>query len=127
MDALSSQFSKCRIQAPFRGTVVEQKVREDQYVQLGQPLMEIIDDSNLELEFIVPSKWTAWLKPGYKFQIKIDETAKQYPAKVSRVGAKIDTISQSLKVAGVIDGRFSELRPGMSGILIIYPPQGSGN
>lgn len=122
VDVLASQSSKCRIQAPFKGRVAEQKAREEQYVQVGQPLLEILDDSSLELEFIVPSKWMAWLKPDYKFQIKIDETGKQYPAKITRIGARIDTVSQSLKVAGVIDGKFPELTAGMSGLLVIQPP-----
>lgn len=122
VDVLASQFSKCRIQAPFKGRVAEQKAREEQYVQVGQPLLEILDDSSLELEFIVPSKWMAWLKPDYKFQIKIDETGKQYPAKITRIGARIDTVSQSLKVAGLIDGKFPELTAGMSGLLTIQPP-----
>lgn len=123
VDVLASQFSKCRIQAPFKGRVAEQKAREEQYVQVGQPLLEILDDSSLELEFIVPSKWMAWLKSDYKFQIKIDETGKQYPAKITRIGARIDTVSQSLKVAGVVDGKFPELTAGMSGLLMIQPPE----
>lgn len=125
VEVLASQFSKCRIQAPFKGRVVEQRAREEQFVQVGQPLLEILDDSSLELEFIVPSKWMSWLKPDFKFQIKIDETGKQYPAKITRVGARIDTISQSLKVAGVIDGKFPELTAGMSGLLVISSPENS--
>ncbi|CAK0739185.1 Efflux RND transporter periplasmic adaptor subunit [uncultured Gammaproteobacteria bacterium] len=57
-------LSKCTIPAPFGGRVVEQKAREHQYVQAGQPLLEILDDSVLEVEFIAPSSWLAWLKAG---------------------------------------------------------------
>ena len=64
-----------------------------------------------------------WLTEGYKFEIKLDETGKSYPAKITRVNGKIDPISQTIKVAAVIDGEFKEISPGMSGVLIISPPE----
>jgi multidrug efflux pump subunit AcrA (membrane-fusion protein) len=57
-------ISKCTISAPYAGRVVEQKVREHQYVQAGQPMLDILDDLALEVEFIVPSHWLGWLKVG---------------------------------------------------------------
>lgn len=107
--------SKCAIAAPFSGRVSEQKVREQQYVQPGQALLEILDDTTLELEFLVPSKWLAWVKNGSGFQVKIDETGKSYPAKVLRIGARVDPVSQSVKLTAIIDGKFPELIAGMSG------------
>lgn len=97
-------------------------MREQQFVQPGQPLLEILDDSVLELEFIVPSKWMAWVKPGYAFQVRIDETGRSYPAKVQRVGARVDPVSQSIKLSATIDGRFPELVSGMSGQVTLTPP-----
>lgn len=117
-------LSKCAIAAPFAGRVAEQKVREQQYVQPGQPLLEILDDSVLELEFIVPSRWLAWLKPGYAFQVQIDETGKTYPAKVQRIGARVDPVSQSVKLSAAIAGQFPELIAGMSGRVALTPPAG---
>ncbi|HYR24976.1 MAG TPA: efflux RND transporter periplasmic adaptor subunit, partial [Aquabacterium sp.] len=97
-------IGKCQIAAPFSGRIAEQKAREQQYVQPGQALLEILDDSQLELEFIVPSRWLAWLRPGAGFQVHIDETGKAYPAKVQRIGARVDPVSQSVKLSAVIDG-----------------------
>ncbi|CAK0764628.1 hypothetical protein WCLP8_3730004 [uncultured Gammaproteobacteria bacterium] len=56
--------------------MVEQKAREHQYVQAGQPLLEILDDSVLEVEFIAPSSWLAWLKAGASFKVTVEETGK---------------------------------------------------
>lgn len=117
-------LNKCSVAAPFGGRVAEQKVREQQYVQPGQALLEILDDSSLELEFIVPSKWLAWVRPGTEFQVKIDETGRSYPAKVQRVGAKVDPVSQSVKLIAVINGKFNELIAGMSGKVLMAPPAG---
>jgi membrane fusion protein, multidrug efflux system len=107
--------SKCAISAPFAGRVAEQKVREQQYVQPGQPLLDILDDSILELEFLVPSLWLGNLRIGQAFQVEIDETHKTYPAKLIRIGARVDPVSQSVKVAAAIAGKFPDLVAGMSG------------
>jgi multidrug efflux pump subunit AcrA (membrane-fusion protein) len=93
-------------------------------VQPGQALLEILDDSILELEFIVPSKWLAWLKTGQGFQVAIDETGKTYPAKVQRIGARVDPVSQSVKISAIVDGKFGELMAGMSGKVLMMPPGG---
>jgi len=122
--ASSVLLSKCAIAAPFAGRVSEQKVREQQFVQAGQPLLEIIDDSVLELQFLVPSRWLAWVKPGHAFQVRIDETGKTYPARVQRIGARVDPVSQSIKLSAAIDGRFPELIAGMSGRVALAPPPG---
>ena len=122
MSGSRTVLSKCQIAAPFAGRIAEQKVREQQFVQPGQPLLEILDDSTLELEFIVPSRWLAWLHPGSVFQVSIDETGKTYPAKVQRIGARVDAVTQSIKLGAVIDGRFPELMAGMSGRVAMTPP-----
>ncbi|SEH32850.1 efflux RND transporter periplasmic adaptor subunit [Magnetospirillum fulvum] len=120
--AMSAMVSKCSVAAPFDGRVVEQKVRQQQFVQPGQALLDILDDSVLELDFVVPSKWLIWLKPGHQFQVAIDETGKSYPVKLMRVGARIDPVSQSVRVVGAIGGRYPELTAGMSGRVLLSPP-----
>jgi RND family efflux transporter MFP subunit len=122
VNAMAAVLGKCVVPAPFSGRVAEQKVREQQYVQPGQALLDIIDDSSLELEFIVPSRWLAWLKPGYPFTVAIDEAGKSYPAKVLRIGARVDPVSQSVKLVATINGHFPELVAGMSGRVAMTPP-----
>lgn len=126
-DELAAIVAKCTILAPFDGRIVEQKVRAQQFVQAGQPVLEILDNTALELEFIAPSRWTPWLVEGYLFGIKIDETGKSYPARITRVGARIDSISQTVKIAAIIDGEYNDLSPGMSGTLEITPPAESSS
>ncbi len=113
---------KCTVIAPFAGRVAEQKVREQQFAQLGQPLLDIIDDSVLELEFLVPSSWLRWLRVGSNLQVQIDETRKNYPARFIRIGARVDPVSQSIKVVASINGKFPELMAGMSGRVQIATP-----
>lgn len=122
VSAAQSLLAKCRLTAPFSGRIAEQKIREQQFVQPGQPLLDILDDSVLELEFIVPSRWLSWLRAGADFSVTIDETGRSYPAKVSRTGARVDPVSQTVKVTGTVEGGFPELLAGMSGQVSLAPP-----
>jgi membrane fusion protein, multidrug efflux system len=114
--------SKCTIVAPFSGVTVDQKARAFQYTTPGQALLDILDDHGLEVELIAPSRWLSFLKPGYAFQVHIDETDKTYPAKITRLSGRVDPISQSIKVIGEITGDAPELMAGMSGRATITPP-----
>jgi len=114
--------SKCTISAPFSGVTVDQKAREFQYATPGQPLLDVLDDHALEVELIAPSRWLSWLKPGYAFQISIGETEKTYSAKITRLGGRVDPVSQSIKVIGEITTDAPELMAGMSGRAILTPP-----
>ena len=116
LEVMEATVKACRIQAPFTGRIASLTVAEHQYVKQGTELMEILGDRQLEVEMIVPSHNLANLEVGERFQVTVDEVGKSYPAKIITLGAKIDPVSQSLKVIAEIDGQFPELLPGMSGI-----------
>ena len=97
-------------------------VREFQHVSEGAPLLEILDDRNLEMELIVPSRWLAWLKPGLRFTVAVDETGHSYKAEIFRLSGKVDAVSQSIKVYGRLVEPAPELLPGMSGKAQLTPP-----
>ena len=120
---LEVMISRCTIKAPYAGSVGRQLAREKETVQSGQPLLEIQDSEVLELEFLVPSKWLSWLTPGYQFQVNIEDTGRKYPVKLEFTSARVDPMSQTVKAVAVINGKFEELLPGMSGWLELEPPQ----
>ena len=117
---------RCTITAPYAGRVGETYVRAAEHVTEGKELLSIYDDSAFELETIVPSRWMAWLKPGYPMQITIDETGRHYAARVVRIAGTVDPVSQSVKVIGRLshprNGDGAPLLPGMSGSVRIDPP-----
>ena len=49
-------------------------------------------------------------------------TGKTYPAKVQWLAARVDPVSQSIKVNAGIDGHFDDLIAGMSGQVLMEPP-----
>lgn len=112
---LEAQIAKCEIKAPFTGVVTDQRVRERQYVQPGQTMLEVVDDSAFEVEFLAPSTWMSRLKEGSRLAVRVDELGRAFPATVSRLSHKVDPASQSIKVTAQIDYKGDALRSGMSG------------
>ncbi|SEI88070.1 RND family efflux transporter, MFP subunit [Frateuria terrea] len=112
---MRTTVDKCTIRAPFAGRVAKREAAPFEYVTPGKPLLEILATGALEVKLIVPSKWLAWLRPGAKFTVHVDELGTDYPAQVARLGANIDPVSQTVGVSGRILDAHAELLPGMSG------------
>jgi membrane fusion protein, multidrug efflux system len=107
----------CEIKAPFGGRVANVPVRNFQFVQVGAPLLDLVNDKDLELEFIVPSIWLSWLKVGADAHVQVTETGLNYDSRIIRVSGKVDAASQTIKIYGSIGGGdLSTLLPGMSGV-----------
>lgn len=116
-------LDKCRIEAPYAGRVVELSAHAHQYLKIGDPMMDILDDSELEVEALVPSIWLRWLKANAKFTLLVEETGKEYQAEVATLGARIDPVSQSISLVGRILGQHDDLLAGMSGKAVFTPPR----
>jgi len=108
-------LSKCDIAAPFVGVVTMKYVEAHQSVNLGDPLIELTDIHNLEVEMVVPSTMMNAYEPGNLFSIQIDETGSQVNARVARIVGVVDPVSQTILVIGTLTGDTSGLLPGMSG------------
>lgn len=119
---IRATLNRCIINAPYSGVIGDLLTREQEFIQAGTPLVEILDDSEFQLEFIAPSRWLSWLSPDITLGVLLNDTGKTYPASLSYTSAKVDALSQTVKVVAVIDGKFQELRPGMSGTIKISPP-----
>jgi membrane fusion protein, multidrug efflux system len=116
-------LERCTIKAPFSGKVVDVTARAYQSVREGDPLLEIINEKDLEIEFIAPSKALPQLKPGNTFKVTLDETGKPYKAEIIRLGGRVDPVSQTIKVYGRITDSSVELLPGMSGAIELTPSE----
>ncbi|MGB0909953.1 MAG: efflux RND transporter periplasmic adaptor subunit [Nitrospirales bacterium] len=105
----------CHIDAPFSGRVVKTLVNQYESVNPYDELLSILDDSQFEIELILPSSSLRWIKKGAPFQFTVDETAKTYAASVTELGASIDPVSQTIRVTGTFKKKLTSVLSGMSG------------
>lgn len=117
-------LQRCQIRAPFAGRVVEQRVQSGEYVAEGQAVLEIIDDTDLEFESIVPSHMLTWLREGTFFEAELHELASPVRGRITRIAPVIDPVSQTVKIYGRAEANDQRLVAGMSGSARFERPPG---
>jgi RND family efflux transporter MFP subunit len=123
MNVARVKVARCIARAPYDGRVVKLEVNEHEAVAPDQKLMRILDDRQLKIELIVPSKWLTWLKVGTGFQFKVDETGLSHPAKVTELGAAVDPVSQTIRLQGMLSAAAPGVLAGMSGTASFAVPK----
>ncbi len=116
--ALEARLDRCTIAAPFDGRIVERLAAPYETPTPSQPILRIVDDSALEIQIIVPSRWLKWIREGLDFTFRIDETGEPAKAKVRRIGASVDPVSQTVRIAGEFVTRSADVLGGMSGTAV---------
>lgn len=123
VDGAAVMVDRCTLSAPWPGRVVQQHAKAHESVEPGKELIEVLDDTALEVEVIVPSSWLGWLKVGHPLTVTVDETGSSHAAAVTRLGARVDPVSQSVTVHAALTGKAPDLVAGMSGTAAFDPPQ----
>tara|TARA_B100001093_G_C26061703_1_gene690692 strand:- start:116 stop:541 length:426 start_codon:yes stop_codon:yes gene_type:complete len=108
--------NRCKIVAPYDGKVMKVGTSVFESIEQRQPLMAIVGDGLLEADIVVSSNWLKWLKKGHLIKIIIDETGETLDAKVIKLGATVDAVSQTIELKAQFNKKYETLIPGMSGI-----------
>lgn len=111
-----SQLANCHVVAPFNGRIVKVHVKPFQGVSVGTPLVELVSDGPLKIRLNVPSRWLRQLRVGTPFVVAINETGRDYPAKVTAINARVDAVAQTIELEARMDKTHAELLAGMSGV-----------
>jgi membrane fusion protein, multidrug efflux system len=112
---IEATLSECQIKAPFAGMITQKHVQPYQYVRVGEPLLELVDTRNLEVEMVIPSQWLSWLGRGATFNLTLDEINSTLDGNIDRIVGIVDPVSQTLRIIGVLKKPVKNLLPGMSG------------
>lgn len=114
-EVILAQIDRCHIIAPYDGRVAELDVHQHEMSVVGKPILTIISRQQPKMELIVPSTWLRWLDAGTRFRFHVDETGKDHIGQVTRLGASVDTVSQTIKVFAQFVNATPNILPGMSG------------
>lgn len=113
-----ADVEKCRIHAPFDGIVAEKLAQAHQFMRGGEPMLRLVNTTDLEIETVVPSAWMTWLQVGQPMILHVEEINTPVAARVDRLVGEVDPVSQTIKLVGRLDGTVPEnMLPGMSGTL----------
>jgi membrane fusion protein, multidrug efflux system len=114
-EALRVRLDQCRVIAPYDGRVLDLSLHAHETPQPGKPFIGIVAEQDLEIDLVVPSQWVRWLTVGTVLIFSVDETGSSHPARIKRIGASVDPISQTIRIVGVFAEPTSAILSGMSG------------
>ena len=109
------KVQQCKVRAPYDGWVVARHVDIQETPQVGAKLVTIVRRGPLEVEMIVPAAWLKWLQASEPFEFRVDGLDMVLKGKVTRIGAEVDQVSQTVRVYGEVETPPPLVRPGMTG------------
>jgi membrane fusion protein, multidrug efflux system len=109
----------CTVRAPFNGVIVERHVNPFQFVQRGDPLLQLVNPEELEIDMVVPSAWLPRLQPGARIALLVEDLQQELSAQVDRIVPMIDPVSQTIRIIARPERLTSNFLPGMSGSVVL--------
>ncbi|WP_116964120.1 efflux RND transporter periplasmic adaptor subunit [Fastidiosibacter lacustris] len=101
LDIILFQQRQCQIIAPYNGEVVHQSAQENEMVKTDDPLLEIVDNRELEVKMYIPSSWLSKIHIGTNFSLMLEELPNiKLTGQVIKIVSQIDPASQSILVYG---------------------------
>jgi membrane fusion protein, multidrug efflux system len=120
IEIVESQINRAQVRAPFSGTVVTRHIQPHEWVQPGQPVVEIYDPRKLRVVADISADVAVSMKAGDKQSLRFPDLGESVTAKVTVFSPQVDVRSNTIKVfwsVGARDARRVGLLPGMKGVL----------
>ncbi len=116
---VESEIEKCYIRAAYDGRVTNRLANAHEFTRTDRVLMEVASLDDLDMEFLIPSRWLRWVNVDAPITIAVEETGEQYSGVIQRIHGEVDPVSQSIQVSAKLDAYEAPLLPGMSGTVQI--------
>ncbi|MFT3955295.1 MAG: efflux RND transporter periplasmic adaptor subunit [Piscinibacter sp.] len=109
-----AQLERMRIVAPFDGVAGIAVVNLGDYVKDGADLVNLEDASSMSVDFRLPERYLARLKPGQPVEVQVDALpGRSFSGRIDAVDSQIDANGRSLLVRARLPNPQGELKAGM--------------
>lgn len=107
-------LAKTEIKAPFTGVLGLKDVDVGDYINPGQPLVELVDISQLLVDFYLPERYLSKLKQGIVVQLITDALPNQtFEGRVYAIAPTLDPALRALHVRALFSNKDFQLKPGL--------------
>lgn len=114
LDGATFQLSKTVVRAPFSGTIGIMKVSVGSIVQQHTELVNIVDNSTVKVEFMVPVKYIEDIAVGQNVDLTVDAfNDRVFSGSVDAIDSEVDVKNHSILVRAVIPNESGALKHGM--------------
>lgn len=108
------QLEKSAVKAPWPGTVAATRVEVGDYVNPGQPMVELVEIRRLKVRGPAPAADVPFLKVGTPVTITVDAfPGERFTASIARLAAELDMDARTLWVEAELPNPGERLRPGL--------------
>ncbi|NLT72375.1 MAG: efflux RND transporter periplasmic adaptor subunit [Verrucomicrobiaceae bacterium] len=109
---IRAQIAKTRIVAPFDGVAGLRKVSVGSYLTPGTTICTFQDLSSLKLDFSLPERYLAYLKPGQMVQFRVTGMSESFAAEITAIEPTIDVHTRTMLVRAKVPNEEARLLPG---------------
>ncbi len=116
---IRSQYSNTIIKAPINGTVDDISVKEGEFVNIGSPIVRVVDLKNVEIEAELSEEYLPAVSKGDSVRVKIPALGIDMKSPVSFVSQVINPNNRSFKIKVKLDNKDGRIKPNVLANLMI--------
>ncbi len=111
---LDEQLAETRVRAPFAGTVAQRFLDPGAVVQPGTPIVRVVEEGRLLVQFRAPERLLGQLAVGAPFTVATHATGdRTFRGTVVRIAGEVSRSDRTVLVEGELTQQDAALRPGM--------------
>lgn len=114
VDEAETRLRKTEIRAPFAGILGLRRVNQGQYLDPGDPVVEISQVDPLELEFGLPQRYAGELELDQTVFGTVGECGQRFEARVDAIDPRVDPATRSMRLQASVPNPDGALFPGMA-------------
>jgi cobalt-zinc-cadmium efflux system membrane fusion protein len=125
LGADSTPNGNITLRSPLSGVVLARAAIPGTVVDAGAPLLVVTDPTRLWLTVNAPEQFAGMLRVGGQLRFMVPAYADTFTARITALGAGLETETRTLPVRAATDSRGNRLKPGMLATVVIVGGQRS--
>jgi membrane fusion protein, multidrug efflux system len=112
--AIESRLADRLIKAPFAGVLGLRNISPGALVRPGDLIATLDDDSQMKLDFALPSRFLSDLKLGMTITARSRDPGNQaFQGEIAAIDSRIDPVTRAIQVRALIPNPRQDLKPGL--------------
>lgn len=96
-------LERSRVKAPFEGAIAQRIASQGDYLKIGSPLFDLVNDAVLKFIFQVPERYASFVRKELRVQFNVDNyPGESFSGGVYLISPAVSTTSRSFNVGALV-------------------------